>query len=124
MKLTDLEAAFVDYSERTESDPAIDGGRPRLARIVTPKPSMLAARGVWFLCPACFQKNGGAVGTHLVEATFRGRNVPDHMGSQSKNGGPSRWDVSGTGLDDLTLQPSIDCGCWHGYVTNGEVTFV
>jgi hypothetical protein len=39
--------------------------------------------------------------------------------------GPGRWTVSGTGLADLTLAPSIHLsgpGCgWHGFVTAGEV---
>lgn len=58
-----------------------------------------------------------------------------------------RWEMSGASLDDLTLTPSIDCTvenpehaeanraaglqpgecrpgrrCWHGFITNGEVT--
>lgn len=34
-----------------------------------------------------------------------------------------RWEiVCGTGLADLSLSPSIDVDCWHGYVTNGEVS--
>lgn len=52
--------------------------------------------------------------------------APPEAGSQSRDGGPSRWEiVGGAGLDDLTLKPSIDVGtpsCWHGHITNGEVT--
>jgi hypothetical protein len=53
-----------------------------------------------------------------------------------------RWSMSGTGLHDLTLSPSVNCQigpaypehnlkagecvpgrlCWHGFITNGEVT--
>jgi hypothetical protein len=36
-----------------------------------------------------------------------------------------RWTVSGTGLHDLTITPSIAVGenpeCWHGFITAGEV---
>lgn len=38
-----------------------------------------------------------------------------------------RWTMTGTGLHDLTLVPSVLLlsGCrWHGVVTNGEVTTV
>lgn len=36
-----------------------------------------------------------------------------------------RWNVGGTGLDDLTLSPSVDVGdpsCWHGHIHSGEVS--
>ena len=32
-----------------------------------------------------------------------------------------RWDVSGE-FPNLTLSPSVDAGCWHGFVREGEVT--
>ncbi len=91
------------------------------------------AQGVEFWCPcgyadARYPLDGGR--PHAVMVPFRNpRNAPqlpvDH-GPQSKND-PSqhpRWEMSGTGLHDLTISPSIDVGnpsCWHGHVTNGEV---
>jgi hypothetical protein len=30
------------------------------------------------------------------------------------------WQVSGE-FPDLTLTPSVDAGCWHGFITNGDV---
>lgn len=36
-----------------------------------------------------------------------------------------RWNVSGSGLNDLTLTPSVDVGepsCWHGFITNGVIS--
>lgn len=50
---------------------------------------------------------------------------PDH-GPVSKDGTTHpRWTVSGSGLGDLTITPSIAVGkdpeCWHGFITNGEV---
>jgi hypothetical protein len=33
----------------------------------------------------------------------------------------SHWTVSGEFPDSLTVLPSIDSGCWHGFITNGEV---
>lgn len=65
-----------------------------------------------FTCPACPPEK-----THSVGVFFRGRGVPDY-----EVPGPGRWVVSGTGLDDLTLSPSIALSCWHGFVTKGEVT--
>lgn len=86
------------------------------------------AQGIDFLCPVCFEKNGGSVGTHHVLCWFAGRGVPDSLTL-----GPGRWTPSGTGLDDLTFVPGSPprpcsvhlagpgCG-WHGYVVNGEAT--
>jgi len=83
------------------------------------------AQGIWFYCPGCFVENGGIVGTAHFDITFEGRGALPSQGSKYKNG-PVRWSVSGTGLEDLTLSPSIkvpDEGPehWHGYITNGEV---
>lgn len=86
--------------------------------------SMEEAQGVMFLCPACFLKNNGPIGTHRVICWSRSRGVPD-----SVIPGPGRWKLVGTSIDDLTLeadypstQRSVDlsksCG-WHGFVTNG-----
>jgi len=83
-----------------------------------------------FLCPLCFAKNNGPVGTHMVMVSFAGRNIPDEAGSRGTDGKPTRWTVSGTGLDDLVLTPSIALNpsappeskvCrWHGFVgSNG-----
>jgi hypothetical protein len=73
-------------------------------------------QGVVFLCPACFKTNGGKVGTHSIICWFEGRGVPAEV-----TPGIARWPVSGTGFHDLTLTPSVDAGCWHGHVTNGEI---
>src|ERR1700674_5100465 len=90
-----------------------------------PVQTVAEADHVVFLCPACFAKNGGAVGTHSVMVTFAGRNVPDEAGCRDADGKPSRWNASGTSIDDLVLTPSIllDAkrkpteGChWHGFV--------
>lgn len=32
------------------------------------------------------------------------------------------WQHTGEFPETLTLKPSINAGCWHGYITNGEVT--
>ena len=95
-----------------------------------PVKTLAEADHIGFLCPKCYEKNGGPKGTHMVMVTFADRNVPDDAGSRDSDGKPSRWKiVAGTGLDDLSLTPSIlldakqkpEFGChWHGYVgSNG-----
>lgn len=78
-----------------------------------------AAQGIRFLCPACFEANGGPVGTHVVLCWFRDKGVPTEEVPK-----PGRWAVSGTCFDDLSLSPSvlITSGCrWHGFVRNGAI---
>lgn len=110
VKLTALDPQLLFHTE--------DAGR-QINRKVD---SLADANGIFLLCPACFAKNGGPVGTHGLIVTFRDRGVPDHLGSRGTSGAASRWAVTGASLADLTLRPSIDVGCWHGFVTNGEVT--
>jgi hypothetical protein len=77
---------------------------------LVPAISLSVADGVIFTCPKC--------GGHQVLSWFSGRVPPD------AKPGPGRSTPSGTGIDDLTLHPSIDlskAGCgWHGWVKNGE----
>jgi hypothetical protein len=94
--------------------------------------SIYGADGVLFWCPCGYGKpefplEGGR--PHAVIVSFANPQgcdpAPADAGSQSRDGGPSRWTMAGTGLSDLTLSPSIAVGtpeCWHGYVQNGEVT--
>jgi hypothetical protein len=98
------------------------------------QPEMAGAQGVMFQCPVCSQgkeavttQSGrqAVMGAHYVICWFKGM-VPDEM-----KPGPGRWDASGTGLDDLTLNPSVNLdlpdnqpgSCkWHGWVQNGVAT--
>lgn len=55
-----------------------------------------------------------------------GVQLPPEHGPKSRDGSTHpRWTVSGSGLHDLTITPSIAVGsdpeCWHGWITNGEV---
>ena len=76
------------------------------------------AQGVMFLCPVCFKKNGGPVGTESVLCWFKDRGVPADAFP-----GPGRWTASGTSFEDLTLSPSVNVSNehWHGFITNGEI---
>lgn len=106
MKLTELEPSFL---KRTgdRSHQMID--------------DMSQADGIMFLCPVCFVKNNGAVGTHSIICW--NPSVPVNI-----TPGPGRWSMHGTGYTDLTLtatQSSIwltgpGCGA-HFFITNGEI---
>lgn len=51
---------------------------------------------------------------------------PDHGPVSNDGASHPRWVVSGSGLGDLTLAPSILVGknpsCWHGFIRNGVIT--
>jgi hypothetical protein len=85
--------------------------------------TLKSADGVQYLCPVCYEKNGGKVGTHWILHWFTGRGVLD-----GETPGPDRWNVvpPSTGLDDLTFGPpgAYSLGItnhWHGYMENGTV---
>ena len=130
MKLLDLQPHFVRYETRDEEGTFVreDGTHYQEVRPVHRArrvESLDDAQGVAFLCPLCFAANSGDVGTHWCEVSFENRGVLPDQGSHGKEGKPTRWQVSGTGLTDLTTQPSIQLegGCaWHGFITNGEIT--
>jgi hypothetical protein len=58
--------------------------------------SYAEADGVQFLCPVCFQANGGSYGTHSV-ICWTPKVAADRVP------GPGRWTLQGTSLEDLTL---------------------
>lgn len=81
--------------------------------------TLAEATCVQFLCPLCYERNGGSVGTHGIRIDFAGRATPDEHVMHNKQGQPVRWTVGGTSLKDLVLSPSIQIegGCnWHGYI--------
>lgn len=78
------------------------------------------ADGVRFLCPKCFQVNGGARGTHGIMCWSP--SVP-----QTTAPTPGRWNLVGTGMGDLTLVAgsssiSLTSGCQaHFFIENGNI---
>ncbi len=109
MRLTELEPIFLRVAER--------GERAVFKHVST----IEEAHGLRFLCPKCYQANGGPKGTHSVICWTPQAPLDD------KSAGGARWPMSGTGYLDLTLTPSIQLlgGChWHGFITNGEATSV
>ncbi len=105
MTLADLEPKFVTTTDGRHIGKTDDFSR---------------AQGVRFLCPQCFARNNGPVGTHMVLVWFADRGVPEAAKPLP------RWGASGSGYADLTISPSIDLkdGDWHGFVTHGEVSVV
>jgi hypothetical protein len=105
--LTDFEPQFLRHEIRDGREVHVDVDK------------LDDAQGVMFLCPVCSARNGGA-DAHGVLCWFRDCGVPDEA-----EPGPARWLVSGAGLGDLTLSPSVmllsGCG-WHGFITGGQVT--
>lgn len=86
--------------------------------------SLSEADRIMFLCPLCFTRNSGPVGTHGIAIDFVGRATPDSACMRNDQKQPVRWNATGNSLEDLTLTPSILIlsGCqWHGFVTNGEI---
>lgn len=114
MKLAELEAEFLRYERRGDGHTYL----PKAEGIEQ-------AQGVLFLCPKCFERNGGPRGTHSVICWSSSRGVPDFAEPK-----PGRWKLVGTGLHDLTLEAELPGGArsvqllggceWHGFVTNGE----
>lgn len=88
--------------------------------------SFSESQGVQFYCPCRFGQTEGA---HCVLVLFA--NPPCDVASPANSGPASRdgkshprWTVSGSGLHDLTLAPSVDVGdpsWWHGFVQAGIV---
>ena len=81
------------------------------------------ADGLFFLCPVCFTKNGGPVGTHGI-ILWR-PHVPKERSPKA-----GRWEFVGTGIEDLSLVAGSSsillvtgpsgCGA-HFFIRNGGV---
>lgn len=125
MRLIDLDPEWVfDFNAQTHGMRRADDVHSTVHHgrgdgETLPELTIANAQGILFLCPVCFKKNGGPVGTESVLCWFRDRGVPDNA-----EPGPGRWIASGTGFNDLTLSPSVnvDHEHWHGWIKNGEVT--
>jgi hypothetical protein len=92
------------------------------------------AQGVTLWCPCGFGKpeyplTGGR--PHAIMVPFANpQNAPacppDHgpHSSRDANAPRPRWQMTGSGLHDLTVNPSVAVGapeCWHGWIQNGDV---
>lgn len=139
MRLRELDASFVrreavvDTITRVHTE-ALDRGPPYMPDDFFTAPDVVEhivfvenagdAQGVMFLCPLCYAKNGGPVGTHRVLCWFSRCGVPDFADPR-----PGRWIPDGDTLDDVTfIGPAaasvlLTSGCrWHGFVRNGDAS--
>ena len=136
MRLSQLEAVFVKFDRRVETRKRVREGAgdnwtesdvydfTGPVDYQTDVATLAEADGIRFLCPKCYQVNGGNAGTHPVVCWFEGK-VPDDAAPR-----PGRWKPVGTGIEDLTFVPGAKSnsvlllgGCaWHGFVTNGDAT--
>lgn len=73
-----------------------------------------SADGLVFLCPGCYSAAEGPEGVHSIRVWFAGRRAPPEAKPDP------RWKVSGTRLHELTLEPSINAECWHGWIREGR----
>lgn len=108
MKLTEFQPRFLKWESDT------------LFRMVD---SIAEADGVQFLCPVCWVKNKGPVGTESMICWSP--KVP-----LTTTPRPGRWNLVGTGLHDLSLVAGSSSVLtknpdgsqhWHGLIKNGEV---
>jgi hypothetical protein len=110
MRLSELEPEWLREGDSRVTMRRMDDATPA------------TAQGLLFLCPVCFKKNNGPVGTHSIIVWFKDRGV-----AADREPLPGCWAVTGTSFDDLTLQPSIDIsenqpGEGHGFITNGLIS--
>lgn len=110
--------AGVDPLKYTEADiEEVTGPKEHWAHC-----DFASAHGIVFLCPVHVHLDG-----HSTVWAFEGRGCPPGMLSHNKEGRDTRWQVSGTGYDDLTMSPSLQvqaepyCSA-HFHVKNGEIT--
>ena len=81
---------------------------------------IVGADGVMFLCPKCFLGHPDGIGVHSVICWSP--SVPQDTSPQ-----PGRWNLVGTGIDDLSLVAGSSSvllrgGCnAHFHVTNGKI---
>lgn len=108
MRLVELEPEWLYV------DPAGDG------RIWRRVPTRAEANGLFLLCPVCFAKNDGRVGTHAIICWEPA--VP-----LTFEPGPGRWNLVGDSFDTLTLQAGsssilLQSGCnAHFFIRNGAI---
>jgi hypothetical protein len=119
MTLLELNGQFVKLSVYHDDPETFPEGRHSFKVVDT----IAEAQGIMFLCPACWVKNSGSIGTHSIICWSRSRGVPDE-----RSPGPGRWTFHGSGIGDLTVlgdpvgsAASVNAGCWHGFITGGKI---
>lgn len=126
MKLNELEPQFLKVVVRkaTMEDSIVDDGKEHIFFEFVE--SFALAHGIRFNNPKYkIQHPENPPSWSPVYIFFAGR-VDEVQGiCRDTEGNEVRWRASGTGFDDLTLDPSIWVDKpkgWHGFVKNGEIT--
>jgi hypothetical protein len=106
MKLIELHPRFLDWIDDTHYKEIFD---------------ITIADGIVFLCPKClFENNNSLIGVHSIICWKP--NIP-----QTTSPIPGRWNILGTGFNDLELQAGsssvlLTSGCnAHFFIKNGEI---
>jgi hypothetical protein len=94
MKLSELDPRFIKKADDSESQGKC---------MIIIAADMKEAHGVMLKCPKCASERMHK-DIHRIIIWFEGT-VPDDTAP-----GPGRWAASGTGLEDLTLHPSVELG--------------
>jgi hypothetical protein len=114
--LKDLSARFVtlvDINPPSMGEIRINSERITMHRQVA---TLQEAQGLNLLCPACFENNGGAKGTHPITLYFARKSVPESSQYPC-------WESYGHELDDMSLSPTViltSCS-YTGRVQNGSI---
>lgn len=118
---------YVDLADKYHGRKRPDGTTQWggfLVDVIDHVDTLAEADGIWFDCPLCYAKQGEHRGVHGILIWFAGRAAPDRLG-KNKAGATVRWNIAaGTGINDLSLMPSIQVvyGCmWHGFVGSNGV---
>ncbi len=75
-------------------------------RLTELEPQISGAGILTFWCPNCKNTEAHKIRVPLAPAVTNGNS----------------WQHSGQSVENLTLHPSVDAGCFHGYITNGDIT--
>lgn len=105
MNLLDLQPQFIKSGDK--------GGHSRVI-------DLSEADGILFLCPKCFAEKGSNIGVHSIICW--NPSVPQTISPK-----PGRWQMLGTGFNDLTLKAGsssilLKGGCnAHFFITDGKI---
>lgn len=85
--------------------------------------------GILFTCPHCMTQRlfvpftKMKVSEQYALLAFNG--IPEDQLHHIAVGNPNQaWQQNGKGFSELSLTPSVDAspsGCWHGFITDGEI---
>ena len=104
MRFAELEPRYLRIEEKIEpwTRRKEDGANEQVVgprRYYCPVTTIAEADGVKFLCPKCFQANGGVEGSHIV-ICWRPKVAKD------VTPGPGRCELVGTSFEDMSLVSS------------------